>query len=180
MSDKVNEANLETTVSSEVEINENQEKTVSKALFDKQAKQLSEMKKQLKSYMSADEQAKIEMQERDNEISELRAFKRASELSSGLVQHLGAEHSKSVSEAIIGGDTSSIVKAIEKAFTGLIKAKDDEIANLKLEAMNQGTNGSNNSTNKTITVEDFKAMGIDQRIALKNENPQLYDKLRRG
>ena len=180
MADKVNEANLETSVNSETEINENQEKTVSKALFDKQAKQLADMKKQLKSYMSADEQAKIDMQERDNEINELRAFKRASELTNGLIQHLGAEHSKNVSEAIIGGDTSSIVKAVEKAFTSLIKAKDDEIANLKLEAMNQGSNGSNNGANKTITVEDFKAMGIDQRIALKNENPQLYEKFRRG
>lgn len=180
MSEKANETIVENNSDSEAGINENQEKTVPKSLFDKQAKQLSDMKKQLKSYMSADEQAKIEMQERQAEIDELRAFKRASELSSGLVQSLGVEHSKAVSEAIISGDTESIVKAIDKAYADLIKAKDDEIANLKLEAMNQDSNGSNNGTNKTITVDDFRTMSIDKRIALKNENPQLYAKLRRG
>lgn len=161
--------------------NENQEeKTVSKELFDKQAQELASYKKQIRNYMSAEAKAQLEAQEKDTEINELRAFKKSAELSSGLVQNLGAENSQNISAAIISGETKDIVKAINEAFTTLLKAKNDEIANLKLEAMNQGSNGSNNGTNKTITVDDFKAMGIDQRIALKKENPQLYEKLRRG
>lgn len=155
------------------------ESTVSKALFDRTSKELAELKRQLKSYMSADEQAKALSEEKDTRIAELEAYKRNSELTSGLVEHLGIEHSKAVSEAIIGGDNGAISKAITTAFTKMLKAKDDEIAELKLSAMNQGTSGANTGTGTTITAAEFSKMSIDERIKLKQENPELYAQLRK-
>ena len=171
--------NQNTEINNEANLEESTEKTVSKALFDKQASELANYKKQLKARMTAEEQAKIEMQEKENEINSLKAFKRSSELTTGLIGSLGAEHSKSISDAIVGGETESIITAINEAFNKLLKAKDDEIANLKLDAMNQGSNGSN-SGSENVTVADFRKMSIDERIALKNQNPSLFEKLRKG
>lgn len=74
---------------------------------------------------------------------------------------------------------------------GKIRGMDDKIAALKTQlpaqfaAENKKTvlenklqNGDN--TEKTVTKEDFSKMGYNARVALKQENPELYNQMTKG
>lgn len=74
---------------------------------------------------------------------------------------------------------------------GKIKGMDDKIAALKTQLPaqfageskktvleNKLPNGDN--TEKTVTKEDFNKMGYNARVALKQENPELYNQMTKG
>ena len=74
---------------------------------------------------------------------------------------------------------------------GKIKGMDDKIAALKTQLPAQfAAEGkktvvenklpSSEPENKTITKEDFNKMGYNSRVALKQENPELYNQMMKG
>ncbi len=74
---------------------------------------------------------------------------------------------------------------------GKIRGMDDKIAALKTQLPAQfAAEGkktvlenklqSGDNTEKTVTKEDFNKMGYNARVALKQENPELYNQMTKG
>lgn len=80
-------------------------------------------------------------------------------------------------------------KSIADIFAGIITGEDgNELPNILVDKGQQQlennkarfTNKAKKPTGGTITAEDFKGMSLDERIKLKQENPELYTMLRKG
>lgn len=74
---------------------------------------------------------------------------------------------------------------------GKIKGMDDKIAALKTQLPAQFSGESKkivlenklptgDNSEKTVTKEDFNKMGYNARVALKQENPELYNQMTKG
>lgn len=74
---------------------------------------------------------------------------------------------------------------------GRIKGMDDKIAALKTQLPTQFAASdkkniienklqNSNSNDKAVTKEDFGRMGYNARVALKQENPELYNQMTKG
>lgn len=150
------------------------EETVSKAMYDKVAGEVARLKRELKGKMSDEEKSKLAQEEKDKQIKELQDYKFRSELVSGLSDAFGKEASESIAESYLSGDAKKFAEAMSKAFTDSTKALNDEISQLKLKAMDKPGSGSNGGDGGTVTKEQFDKMNIDERIKLKNENPELF------
>lgn len=153
--------------------NSDPEPTVSKKLFDKQMKEVARLKKELKEKRTEEETRNAEQQEKDDRIKELEDYQRKTTLSTGLLKGgVGNKDVDAISDAYIDSNPESLAKAITDAMNNLIKEKDDEIKKLKLEAIDRPSDGGNDE--KEITKEDFDKMTIDERIALKIKDPELF------
>lgn len=152
--------------------------TVPKSQYDKLASQFSDLKKQVKAKETEDEKKAREQAEKDQEINELQQFKNKSILEKGLLTNgIDTESVELISEAVLSGDMESISKVFGEVYSKGVKELQKEIDALKLTQIDQ-PNGS--TQNKQITVEDYKKMTLDERIALKNSNPELFNELNKN
>lgn len=156
------------------------EETVSKAMYDKAAGEIARLKKELRGKMTAEEQAKRAQEEKDEEIKELKEFKLKSELVSGLSEAFGKDVSAKIADSYLSGDANKFAEALSKAFKDSTQALNDEISQLKLKGMDKPGAGSNGGEGGTITKEQFAKMNIDERIALKISNPELFAQFMKG
>lgn len=155
-----------------------QEKTVSKELFDKQAKDIADLKRQLKAKQTEEELAQEEQREKDEELENLRDFKRRSTLENTLLSNgIAKDKVNKIADAILKGDMSEIGTAIATMYVEGVESYKNQIEEYQLSQIEQPQGGSNGS--KEVTLEDYKKMNIDERIALKNSNPELFEKLRK-
>lgn len=151
---------------------EPQEEMVSKKLFDKQASEIASLKKQLKAKQTDDEAALEAQKEKDKELDELRMYKQKTSIKSGLTaKGISDKEAETIADAILSGEADAIAKAIGENFEASQSALQKEIDTLKLSGIEK-PGGSSDS--KETTVEDFAKMDIDQRIELKNSNPELF------
>lgn len=149
-----------------------QEEMVSKKLFDKQASEIASLKKQLKAKQTDDEAALEAQKEKDKELDELRMYKQKTSIKSGLTaKGISDKEAETIADAILSGEADAIAKAIGENFEASQSALQKEIDTLKLSGIEK-PGGSSDS--KETTVEDFAKMDIDQRIELKNSNPELF------
>ena len=151
--------------------------TVSKAMYDKSAAEISRLKKELKSRMTAEEQAKQVQAEKDQQIKELMDYRTKMQLISGMTESFGKESAEKIAEAIITSDPMKIAESITKAYASSTKALNDELSQLKLASMDKPGEGNNSGDGKSVTKEEFKKMNIDELIELKIKNPELYKEL---
>ena len=150
--------------------------TISKKQYDKNMSEISRLKKELKAKMTDEEKFNIAQKEKDDQIKELTDFKTKSTLTSGLIESFGKESAEKIADAIIEGDPSKIAEIVAKSYETAIKGLQDEISQLKLAAMDKPGDGDN-SGGKEPTLEDFNKMTIDEQIALKIKNPELFKTL---
>ena len=149
-----------------------QEEMVSKKLFDKQASEIASLKKQLKAKQTDDEAALEAQKEKDKELEELRMYKQKTSIKSGLTaKGISDKEAETIADAILSGEADAIAKAIGENFEASQSALQKEIDTLKLSGIEK-PGGSSDS--KETTVEDFAKIDIDQRIELKNSNPELF------
>lgn len=149
-----------------------QEELVSKKLFDKQASEIANLKKQLKAKQTDDEAALEAQKEKDRELEELRMYKQKTSIKSGLTaKGISDKEAETIADAILSGEADIIAKAIGENFETSQSALQKEIDTLRLSGIEK-PGGS--SDLKETTVEDFAKMDIDQRIELKNSNPELF------
>lgn len=159
---------------------DNQEETVSKALFDKKTKELAELKRQLKAKQTDEEKALEIQKEKDTELEELRTFKQRSTLENSLLTNgIDKDEVKNLADTILSGDVEKIGKVIGGVFSKGNKALQTEIEELKMTGIDKPS-GSDGDGDKEITLEDFKKMTIDERIALKNSNPELFKQFKKN
>lgn len=150
--------------------------TISKKQYDKNLSEISRLKKELKAKMTDEEKFNIAQKEKDEKIKELTDFKTKSTLTSGLIESFGKESAEKIADAIIEGDPSKIAEIVAKSYATATKGLQDEISQLKLAAMDKPGDGDN-SGGKELTLEDFNKMTIDEQIALKIKNPELFKTL---
>lgn len=155
--------------------NDPQEEMIPKKLFDKQATEISNLKKQLKDKLSDEEAAAEAQKEKDKELEELRSYKQKALLASGLSEYgIDSKNSQLIADAVISGDMDKVSKIVG----GLFKQTNDnhtkEIEALKLGSIER-PQGS--AEDKEVTLESYKKMSVDERVKLKNSNPELYKTL---
>lgn len=151
-----------------------QEETVSKALFDKKTKELAELKRQLKAKQTDEEKALEIQKEKDAELEELKTFRQRSILENSLLTNgIDKEEVKGLANVILSGDVEKIGKSIGTIYTKGYNSLQTEINELKMAGIDKPS-GSDGNSDKEITLENFKKMTIDERIALKNSNPELF------
>lgn len=151
-----------------------QEETVSKALFDKKTKELAELKRQLKAKQTDEENALEIQKEKDAELEELKTFKQRSILENSLLTNgIDKEEVKGLAEAILSCDVEKIGKCIGTVYTKGYESLQTEIDELKMTGIDRPL-GGNGKNDEEITLDNFKKMTIDERIALKNSNPELF------
>lgn len=151
------------------------EATVPKAMYDKLASQYADIKKQLNAKQTDDEKALEEQKAKDKELEDLRADKKKSTIINGLLkQGVGEKEAQAIADSVLKGDVGEITKAISdmhKASTADLQKQIDE---LKITGIDTPQGGLQN---KETTIDDYSKMTIDERIALKNSNPDLFNTL---
>lgn len=156
------------------------EETISKAVYDKKVNELNtklkDANQKLQDRLTEDEKRAEEQKKKDKELEELRDYKRASTIREGLLaQGMSKESADKITESIIKGDVNEISNVIGTEFKASTSTLQKEIDTLKLTGVEKPAGGSSNDE---ITAEQFRKMTIDQKIALKNSNPDLYKSLR--
>lgn len=154
-------------------------KFVSKETADKYASEAAELKKQLRSKQSEEETKKMEeeanrkaLEEKYNQLLERTtiAEHKSKYLSLGYDDKLAEDTAK----ALYAGD-------MEKVFANSAKHQSDLEKKIKADVL-KGTpkpDGAG-SADKSITKEQFDAMGYSDRVKLKNENPEIYNTMMNG
>lgn len=154
------------------------EETVSKAMYDSLASKYAQAKKDLKAKQTDEEQALEAQRLKDEELEELRAEKKKSTIINGLLkQGIADEDSSSIASAILDGDVDKITKTITNMHKNATADLQKQIDELKVTGI-ETPNGSTQTKGKT--VEDYSKMTLDERIALKNSNPDLFKTLKQG
>lgn len=149
---------------------------VPKTQFDRLSTELANLKKTLKAKQTDEEKFAQEQEEKNQKIKELEDFQRKSVLSTNLLKGgVGEKDVDSIADAFLEGDSEKIAKAFNTALKNIIKAKDDEIAQLKLNGIDKPSGGGNGGTE--VNAESFAKMTLDERIALKLKDPELYKQL---
>lgn len=146
---------------------------ISKATFDKKAKEAADLSKQLKAKMTEDELAKAQADENMaaimTELEQLRAEKVIGENATKFLE-LGydSELAKSTAEAMAKGEMETVFKNHAKFIANREKALRAEILkNTPMPPAGEGT--------KTVTREDYANMSLDEKSKFAAENP---DKVR--
>lgn len=146
---------------------------ISKATFDKKAKEAADLSKQLKAKMSEDELAKAQADENMAaimaELEQLRAEKIIGENATKFLE-LGYDSklAQDTAEAMAKGEMETVFKNHAKFIADREKALRAEILkNTPMPPAGEGT--------KTVTREDYAKMSLDEKSKFAAENP---DKVR--
>lgn len=154
-------------------------KFVSKETADKYASEAAELKKQLRSKQSEEEVKKMEeeaerkaLEDKYNQLLERTtiAEHKSKYLSLGYDDKLAEDTAK----ALYAGD-------MEKVFANSAKHQAELEKKIKADVL-KGTpkpDGAGSRT-KSLTREQFGAMGYSERVKLRTENPELYNEMMNG
>lgn len=155
--------------------NERAEKEKYKNASDKASSEAAQYKKQLRSKQTAEEaeaEAKAEAERLQAEKfesmrKELNHIKAVAAYQKGISDENDIE---SLIEAVTDGDHSSILAVFENEYQRRIKAEKTEWMKSR-PAVNAGMADSN-----AATKEQFAKMSYQQRVAFKNQYPEIYKK----
>lgn len=139
-----------------------------KVSFDKASKEIADFKKARKESLSEEEQKAEHLRELQEELAALKRESKKSSLQASLLKSgTSADVVEQLSEAFLSGNDEDFANAVGNAFSSF--AKQIEELNLKGIKKPEGSMGS-----KGVTKETFKKMTLDERLALKNEDPTTY------
>ena len=151
---------------------------VSKAMFDKTASELAAAKKRERERMTEDEaKAAKEAEERAALLERAEAAERALAVSTYVAAYAAMGYdeklARSSAEALAAGDTKTVFDNQKVFHAAREKA-------LRAEILKATPAPSAGAPTAGITKEAFNAMGYKERVALFNENPDLYNELNGG
>lgn len=155
-----------------------EEKTISKAEYDKLASELAKFKREAKAKerekMSEKERERAEFEDAKKELEALRKENSKSKAISKLSKTKASDELvEGLAEALVSNDMETVVDSIVKLVESVTSESNKELETVKLGATPRPQQGDNTTT-KVPSVEDYKKMTIDERIQLKISNPQLY------
>ena len=142
---------------------------ISKTVFDKKAKEASDLSKQLKAKMTEDELAKAQADENMAaimmELEQLRAEKIIGENATKFLE-LGysSELAKATAEAMAKGEMDIVFKNHAKFIDSREKA-------LRAEILKNTPVPPAGDSTKTVTREDYSKMSLDEKAKFAAENP---------
>lgn len=140
----------------------------------------SEWKKKYQAKLSDDEKAQEERETANaalqKELETLRKERNIANYTGALVANdigMDAETAKAVAEALDAGETDKVFEGIRRFIVTHDKAlREDALRNNK-------TLPGGNAT-KTVTKDEFHNMSYMEMLALKRDNPELYNELING
>lgn len=144
---------------------------ISKATFDKKAKEAADLSKQLKAKMTEDELAKAQAEESMAaimmELEQLRAEKIIGENATKFLE-LGysAELAKATAEAMAKGEMETVFKNHAKFIADREKA-------LRAEILKNTPVPPAGDSTKTVTREDYAKMSLAEKAEFADKNPDL-------
>lgn len=155
-----------------------EEKTISKAEYDKLASELAKFKREAKAKerekMSEEERERAEFEDAKKELEALRKENSKSKAISKLSKTKASDELvEGLAEALVSNDMETVVDSIVKLVESVTSESNKELETVKLGATPRPQQGDNTTT-QVPSVEDYKKMTIDERIQLKISNPQLY------
>lgn len=177
MSETVNSQNEVVEETTETKPIENKEvDMVEKKALDKALKEKAELQRQLNAKKTEEERAKDEQAQKEKELEELRKFQKESILQKGLLaENVNPSDVAKISDAVLSGEVDKIATAISEAVKN---AKEEAKKEVMRDALNETPLPQGNTNSTETTAMDFKKMTLDERIELKNTNPDLYKKLK--
>ena len=138
-------------------------------------KAVEEAKKLAK--MNEDEKAKYELEQLQNELAELKRESTRNGLAKEATKML-SEHDIQVDEdllAFVDKDTAEDTQTAVNGFVELVNAKVEQGVQ---KALSGRTPKANVNANQIVTQEQFNKMGYSERVALKQKDENLYNKLK--
>lgn len=147
-----------------------------KVASDKSSKEASELKKQLRSKQTAEEQADEARKEQEASykeyVKELEDFKNKSMAKDRyLMQGMSAEMAAKAAEAEVSGDMDSLAKIQKQHTESALKAAKSEWQKSR-PPINAGTEADGK-----LTKEQFDTMSLSDKSKLYKENKAEYDRL---
>ena len=135
----------------------------------------SKWKKQYQEKLSAEEQAQIKQDEAtaamQKELEDLRKERNIAKISGALVASdigMDAETAGKVAEAMNAGETDKVLDGIRQFIITHDKA-------LQESAIRNNPTLPGGKSEPTVTKADFDKMGYREMVALKQQNPELYN-----
>lgn len=155
---------------------ERAEKEKTKVALDKALKETGELKKNLRQKMTAQEQEDEAKREQDEQhkayVASLEEFKHRTEAKDRyLMQGMSVEMAEKAAKAEVDGDMDGLATIQRQHTESLIKAKEKEWKK-STGGINAGVDGE-----FSVTKEQFRKMGYEQRVELKAKNPELFKQL---
>ena len=135
----------------------------------------SKWKKQYQEKLTSEEKAKQEQDEQtaamQKELELLRTERNIAKISGALVANdigMDAETANAVAAAMNAGETDKVLDGIRQFINTHDKA-------LRETAIRNNPTLPGGKTDVTVTKEQFDAMGYEEMLALKQQNPELYN-----
>lgn len=149
------------------------EKVVSKAVFDKTASELADYKRKYNATLDETEKARIEKEEKEAELAELKKENSKMKLLTSLaVIGLDEKLTSKIADSAIEGDYESLASAIKKATEAKTSALQAKIDELELEATQRPA--QNSATGETEPKIDYAKMSVSELQALYEKSPELF------
>lgn len=142
---------------------------ISKATFDKKAKEAADLSKQLKAKMTEDELAKVQAEENMaaimTELNQLRAEKVIGKNAAKFLE-LGYDSklAQATAEAMANGEMDTVFKNHATFLANREKA-------LRAEILKETPAPPAGEGTKTVTREDYAKMSLDEKAKFASENP---------
>lgn len=157
----------------EPQVTESTEQTVSKGVYDKTAKELADYKRKWKATLDDAEQARIEKEEKEEQLKELQKENSKMKLLTSLaVIGLDEKLTSKIADSAIEGDYESLASAIKKATEAKTSALQAKIDELELEATQRPA--QNSATGETEPKVDYAKMSVSELQALYEKSPELF------
>lgn len=165
----------ENSTVTEPQVTEPITQTVSKDTFDKTAKELADYKKKWKATLDDAEQARIEKEEKEEQLKELMKENSKMKLQTSLATTgLDEKFISKIADSAVDGDFDGLANAVKKALEAKVDMLQKEVDRLQLEAT-QRPNDEGGTGGKETKI-DYKNMSISELQALYEKSPELFVK----
>lgn len=146
------------------------ENSKQKSLISQRNSEIADYKRKEQEKLSEDEKAKLHLEELEKRVAD---YERQSAKSNKVNDYLSIGYPKELAEEIADAELSG--KSTAALHQKYLQAREEAI---KKELMISNPNPKQtNPTPKSISQEDFKKMGYSEKLALKENDPTLYEKL---
>lgn len=151
---------------------------VKKDVFDKTASELAATKKELKDKLSDEEKAKLEAEQKSQELqANYEKLLRESNISKATAKFLALGYDDKLAaetaEAYVDGDT-------EKVFANQQKAQAAFEKKIRADALKNTPKPTPDGDSKTMTLKQLRAMTLQERYQYSVEHPSEYKELYGG
>lgn len=163
----------------EYDVPKSEDESGLKKLLSDRNSEIKKLKDEIRSKMDASEREKLEKEEELEKLRQTVAeFEKANKTASLKASYLAIGYNEELATKratfMADGDLVNAT-AVEKEF---LAWHDKELKAEKIRSTPAPSSGGFGSPEKTVTLDEFKKMGISEMKALKAEHPEIYEELR--